>query len=334
MKKFLFAILMLLPMVAEAFTGEAVIDGINYYIVTKAKTAEVRAFPYSLEINDNPKYTGNIVIPESIVYEGIECDVTTIGGSAFTSCSGLTSVTIPNSITSIGNNAFAYCHALSSINIGNGVTTIGAFAFFNCKGLTSVTIGNNVTTIGGSAFLNCSSLVSVTIPYSINIIENGVFKGCSGLTTVTIGNGVTNIGMEAFENCSSLTSITIGRGVKKIYYHAFANCPEITDVYCLADEIPATIYSDRYPSSDTNTFENSYIEYATLHVPASSIEAYRAKAPWKNFKNIVEYIDPSGIQGITLDKGSNAPVYDLNGRSLEKPCKGINIISGRKVFMK
>ena len=76
-----------LPMMASAFSGEAVVDGINYLIVTKAKTAEVRALP-------NGKYTGDIVIPESIVYDGIECRVEKINNNAFQNCNSLLSVSI------------------------------------------------------------------------------------------------------------------------------------------------------------------------------------------------------------------------------------------------
>ena len=334
MNKILIAMTMFLPMASWAFTGEAVVEGINYYIVTKAKTAEVRAFPYSWEISDIPKYKGNIVIPESIVYEGVECSVTSIGNAAFSSCNELNSVVIPNSVTAIGNNAFENCSSLISLTIPNSVSSIGAFAFSSCSGLTSITIGESVTSIDEDAFENCSSLTSLVIPNSVMTIGNQAFRGCSSLTSIMIGNGVIQIGMEAFENCTSLTTLTIGGGVKKIFYHAFANCPELADVYCLAEEVPATIYSDRFSSSVTDTFENSYIEYATLHVPSSSIEAYRSKAPWNGFKNIVEYVDPSGIQGVNLDKSVNTPAYDLNGRRLTKTAKGINIIGGKKVVVK
>ncbi len=334
MKKIIIAMTMFLPMATRAFTGEAVVEGINYYIVTKAKTAEVRAFPYSLVISDIPKYKGNIVIPESIVYEGVECNVTSIGNAAFSSCNELNSVVIPNSVTAIGNNAFNHCGSLISLTIPYSVTSIGAFSFFCCSGLTSITIGESVTSIDEDAFENCSSLTSLMIPNSVMTIGNQAFRGCSSLTSIMIGNGVTQIGMEAFENCTGLTSLTIGSRVKKIFFHAFANCPEIADVYCLADEVPATIYSDRFSSSVTDTFENSYIEYATLHVPSSSIEAYRSKAPWNGFKNIVEYVDPSGIQCVNLDKNVKAAVYDLNGKILTEPAKGINIIGGKKVIVK
>ena len=100
------------------------------------------------------------------------------------------------------------------------------------------------------------------------------FYACSGLTSITIGNSVTSIGYYAFQNCSSLTSVTIGSGMRRIDSRVFAECPELTDVYCYAEQVPST-------SSDA--FENSYIEYATLHVPAASIELYKATKPWSLF---------------------------------------------------
>ena len=104
------------------------------------------------------------------------------------------------------------------------------------------------------------------------------FWGCSGLTSVTIPNSVTSIESEAFRGCSGLTAVTIGSGVKDIYRYAFASCKDLTDVYCLAEKVPST---------HTGAFQGSYIEYATLHVPAASINDYKAEAPWKDFKSIV-----------------------------------------------
>ena len=90
-------------------------------------------------------------------------DVTSIGGSAFSGCTGLTSVAIPNSVTSIGNQAFSGCTGLTSVNIPNNVTTIGYAAFNGCIGFTSITIPNSVTSIGNNAFDGCDKLSSVTV---------------------------------------------------------------------------------------------------------------------------------------------------------------------------
>ena len=204
--------------------------------------------------------------------------VTSIGFSAFSDCSGLTSITIPNSVTSIGNYAFAYCSGLTSVTIPNSVTSIGSSAFSGCSGLTSVTIGSGVTSIGEYAFSSCSGLTSITIPNSVTSIGDYAFYKCSGLTSVTIPNSVTSIGNYAFSGCSGLTSVTIGSGIIYINSSAFGSCPELTDVTCYAENVPIT---------NADAFKDSYIEYATLHVPTSAVNAYKVADPWKNFKSIV-----------------------------------------------
>ena len=111
---------------------------------------------------------------------------TVVDSASFNYCSGLTSVTIGNSVTSISNNAFRGCSSLTSVTIGNSVTYIGGNAFFGCSGLTSVTIGNSVTSISNNAFRACSGLTSIIIPDSVTFIDIGAFSGYSGLKTVKI----------------------------------------------------------------------------------------------------------------------------------------------------
>ena len=250
------AVLLSLPMLAV----EVEIDGINYDLVAKAKQATVKA-------KSSGKYSGLIVIPESVEHEGVAYSVTSIGPSAFENCDGLTSVTIGNSVTSIGEKAFYDCDGLTSVTIGNSVTSIGDGAFQFCYALSSVHISdiaawcnidfgrfsanplhdahylylngeevkdlvipNSVTSIGDYAFRNCSGLTSVTIGNSVTNIGEGAFYGCSGLISVTIGNSVGYISNYAFQKCSGLTSVTIPNSVKNIGSSAFDGCSGLTTV--------------------------------------------------------------------------------------------------------
>ena len=250
------AVLLSLPVLAV----EVEIDGINYDLVAKVKQATVLK-------KSSGEYSGSIVIPESVVYEGTTYSVTNIGERAFDGCWGLTSVTIPNSVTSIGSNAFQFCSGLTSVTIPNSVTSIGEYAFQGCYGLTSVTISNSVTSIEEYAFHDCYGLTSVTIPNSVTSIGKDAFSYCSRLTSVHISdiaawcnidfptynsnplyyaqhlylngeevkdlvipNSVNSIGDYAFYNCSGLTSITIPNSVTSIGVWAFCGCSGLTSV--------------------------------------------------------------------------------------------------------
>ena len=216
-------------------------------------------YPYHLYLGEEE--IKDLVVPNN---------VTSIAEYAFHSCSSLTSVIIPNNVTSIGKGAFGGCSSLASVTISNNVTNIAYGTFWGCSGLTSVTIPSSVTNIGEYAFCECSSLPSITIPNSVTSIESCAFKDCVGLKELTIGNGISSI-----------------------YSKSFESCRELTDVYCLAEDVPSMVKYVRvregwYETREcTDAFQNSYIEYITLHVPSSSIEQYKVVEPWMSFKEIV-----------------------------------------------
>jgi hypothetical protein len=164
-----------------------------------------------------------VTIPDSINF----LPVTTIGTYAFLNYSGLTSVTIPNSVINIGFEAFTGCSGLTSVTIGSNVTSIGDGAFGWCSGLTNVTIPNSVTNIGDNAFVFCSNLASTTIGCP-NL--GNWFCGLPSLTSVTLLNSVTNIVSGAFGGCSGLTSVIIPASVIGIGDGAFGNCSDLTNI--------------------------------------------------------------------------------------------------------
>lgn len=165
--------------------------------------------------------------------------------------------------------------------------------------------------------MNGEEIKDLVIPNSVTSIGNYAFNGCSGLTSVHISNSVTSIGRSAFEYCSGLTSVTIGSGIKIIYNNAFASCPKLTNVYCYAINVPNT---------DTNVFIISNIERATLHVPAVSVNAYKAAYPWSKFKAIIGVGDISTYTLTIKSIGNGSALYD--GRTIKNQTSTFTVNEG------
>ena len=256
-----------------------------YYTITSDNTIEVTY--YSSTTTDNNYVSGDVVIPSSVTNNGTTYSVTSIGDAAFSDCSGLTSVTIPNSVTSIGERAFASCSGLISVTIPNSVTLIGDYAFYLCRGLTSVTIPNSVTSIADYAFWGCSGLTSVTIPNSVTSIGEWAFSYCISLTSVTIPNNVTSIGGGVFEGCSGLTSITIPNSVTSIGEWAFWGCSGLTSMVSNA-VVPPAIGIEVFPYPNT----------CNVTVPCGSLEAYIASLWNGYFPSRIEEDCSSALQEV------------------------------------
>ncbi len=253
-------------------------------------------------------------MPENTSIE-IKEGTLSISPYAFYDCTGLISITIPNSVTEIGSYAFLDCTSLTTVHfnatncttmgssvysvfsrctnlatvtIGENVTCIPDYAFYNCTGLTSVTIGNGVTEIGESAFRDCTGLTTVHFnatnctsmgEYSYNYNNYyPVFRDCTNLTTVHIGENVTCIPDYAFYECTGLTSVTIGNSVTEIGEKAFSGCSGMSEIHTLATTPP---------KATSLSFENCYA--AHLYVPKGYKNAYQQANVWRIFNSIGSY---------------------------------------------
>ena len=276
---------------------------------------------------------------DDVTFVTIGDNVTNIGHLAFWGCDKLTSVKLGKSVETIHNQAFSYLGSLTSVKLPNSVKTLDMFAFSNCTELTSIDLNDGLETIGIGAFQGCESLESITIPNSVKIIgsydpdwdkvHSYSFSQCKSLNSITLGSGLSSIGTQTFEesglesiiipsnitiidnhsfiDCSKLSSVAILGDVTYIGDEAFVRCKELSDMYCYAVEVP---------SLGRDVFLDSYVQYATLHVPSLLLETYKAAAQWKNFGNIVALKE--GDPGYGGDPVINPPSImegDLTGDS-------------------
>ena len=208
------------PCFADADTIEQ--NQITYLYDTETKEAMVNDADESI--------SGNAVIPGTIEVGGQKYKVTSIGNGAFSGCSKLTEIAIPEGVTSIGDGAFNSCLGLTQITIPEGVTSIGDDAFYDCLSLTQIAIPESVTSIGNGAFDGCSSLTEVSIPEGVTSIGYGTFAFCSSLKEITIPEGVTSIGDYAFSWCTGLTEVAIPESVTSIGQGTFADCSSLKEI--------------------------------------------------------------------------------------------------------
>lgn len=211
------------------------VDGIYYNAISKTKTAEV--------IAGEVKYSGDVVIPETITYEGVEYNV-----------------------TSIGNQAFYYCYSLTSVSIGNNVTTVGERAFYGCSRITSVSIGNSVTSISAGMFQSCTYLTSIRIPDSVETIEKDAFSSCSSLSSVTIGKSVSKIGYSAFQGCkiNSVYISDVAAWCNIIFEDQYPTFVGKFDLYLNGELIKDLIIPNSVKVINARVFRNSSITSVTI----------------------------------------------------------------------
>ena len=259
----------------------------------KAKKGDNTAIPaanFDTEIANLPSGSGDNtalinLIDRSVKSIEIPEGTTSIGGSAFSHCTGLTSITIPDSVTNIGYQAFYDCRALTSITIPNSVTSIGYYAFYYCTSLTSMNVssGNTVYHSAGNCLIETETKTLIygcknsIIPSdgSVTSIGGSAFSYCTGLTSITIPDSVTSIGDSAFSNCTGLTSVTIGNSVTSIGNSAFYGCTGLTEIDFSTHTTVPTLNS-------TTAFDNTFASLV-IKVPSALVDEWKAATNWATY---------------------------------------------------
>lgn len=169
------------------------------------------------------------------------CRLEIIGGGAFSGCSALTQIKIPESVLDL--SGFSDCANLKTVEFGekSKLETISNNAFTNCISLKNIVLPNNLKSIGRLAFMNCCLLESIRVPASVTIIDDNAFEGCVKASEIIFAKNskLSKIGKNAFAKCSQVTSIVIPIGVKTIGYGAFYACSRLQTINCVAESQPS-----------------------------------------------------------------------------------------------
>lgn len=328
------------------------VNGICYNVNLDDMTATVT---YCIEDNRFVYYSGDIVIPENVTYNGRTFTVVTIGTQAFSGSDNLRSVIIPQTVKVIEHHAFDACTKLEKVVLQNGLETIGTMAFGGCA-FKTIDLPSSLKSIGGSVFHH-SALERITIPQSVVSLE-GTFLQAYDLKEVILEDGPNSILFKDLEfgscaienfywgrqiiskssvdnmfeylnNAGTLKYLTIGKDVISVTGVNLANCK--------IDEI--TCYSTK-PSYLSIAFSNYTYTSAQLYIPKGTKELYLDAESWWKFVNIQEKELSTDIGNVQAsDAVIEVARYSIDGRRLSAPQKGVNIVvmsdgSKRKVMVK
>ena len=244
-------------------------------------------------------------------------------------------------VTSIGDGAFSVCSGLTKITIPNGVTSIRDGAFSNCSGLTEITIPDSVTSIGGSTFLKTPWLTAKQAENPLVIVNHILIDGKTCTGAVSIPNGVTSIGDDAFYNCSGLTEITIPDNVTSIGDYAFYDCTNLTiygytgsyaETYAKENDIPFVSLGNITTTETTTTTIETTVTTTTETMVTTKTTTTTTKQDSETPTVIYGDITLDGRVDITdavlLNKFCSGAVILNDAAKLNSDCDGDGDITG------
>ena len=322
------------------------IDGFNYFLYPDSHTAE---------LNNKNSCSGELDIPTEVSYKGQTYAVNGMIISAFSDCTQLTKVRIPKTIDHVVHhvlsedpyiagavspyymNPFTGCTALESIEVDeeNPIFSSEGGVLFNKDKTrlygypagarqTSYTIPESITWFGDNAFANNQYLTTLTIPNSVTRLGSAVCSGCANLKSVKLPENITLIDAYSFQNCPKLKFLDIPESVQSFGEYVFRSTPFEAIVF--RGTFPNGLRKDTFYLLDASTI---------LYVQRSEIDKFKAV-----FSGQVLPLDSyTPINAVSISPTKETVIYDLQGRRLDKPQKGINIIrksdgTSRKVLLR
>ena len=299
---------------SQIFAYDFVIDGIYFNRLSGTDNEVEVTYNSSYQMGySNLSYTGDVIISESVNYEGKNYSVTAIGAHAFRDTEGVTSIKLPSSIKTIKQLAFYGCKELVSFVLPDNLESLENSAFRFCEKLESIVIPKSIKVIEHNTFDGCVNLKSIILPISLNTIESAAFSNCTSLLNISLPETLVTIGQVAFQYCSSLEEINLPASLSSIGRKAFQNCSNLVLVNSNISE----------PFHVGGAFEN-ISSAAILYIPKGSTSKYVDKGWNYYFSKIIEKKDLYLISISSL--GNGMVLYD--GKSIRNENRDYKIEEG------
>lgn len=270
---------------------------------------------------ENNVNLSNIILPDTI---------SNISDDAFSGCTALESIDLPNSLVSIGQGVFKGS-GLKSIVLPDSVTEIGRNTFSNCAALASVRLPSKLTSIESFAFYKCSALESIELPNTLKFLNSSAFADC-GLKSLIIPDSVETMG-SAFRQCENLEYVKLPKNIKKIYGSAFYKTPKlksvdlpssletIEDSFFWCSSIETIKIPKKVGSIGKKAFESAAA--SSVAFEEGSVLSLIDEEAFLNCKNLESIIIPSAVK--TIGKDAFKGCANLKSVTIEKNSRLITL---------